>query len=577
MPIEVTSNSYEYKLKAAGLTEPLSTYLSDPNDPDRLAAGFVGLKTNPLTGGRMLVGPDGRALLAENASASRGINTRSLDILDIFQSTERRPTALPSYAAGVGPDVVHPSCQFFPRGWNGWRYWMAFTPYPGANSDYENPSIAVSNDGEEWVLPLGLTNPLVGKPAGGYNADTHLAMSPDGGTMYLIYRERLAGSVNNLRVMETNNGVDWTAPVTIMTGTIKVQDFASPSLFFDKTANRWVCISHNLDGGATYPMQRFVTSGTSIYSGWGAASSITITNPTSGRTFWHSSFDLLPNGKVIGIIQDIVNGVAGAPGALFAAESLDGGLTFAVRLMYPNLNYYRPSFNVVTNDLGHTGLIVWIGIQQGGFFVTREDWVPGNAAKQIADGMTQAAVLGTYPPSWVFWDNFNRADGALGTPLVGSALAVDTGTVTIVSNAAQSGSAGNNRALTTLTTADHVIEADLVTAPSAAWVIFRAVDTANFYRLGLAAGFGGPLTIQSIVGGVYGALNRVVATPVAVSATLSGRTRIRVVCRGRRFRIFVNGVLWEEIADNIYFATGLKAGFQATNAGVVFDNLLITS
>jgi len=40
MPIEDTSNSYEYKLKQAGLAEPLSTYLADPYDEDRLAAGF---------------------------------------------------------------------------------------------------------------------------------------------------------------------------------------------------------------------------------------------------------------------------------------------------------------------------------------------------------------------------------------------------------------------------------------------------------------------------------------------------------------------------------------------------------
>ena len=46
MPIEDTSNSYEYKLKQAGLAEPLSTYLSDPNDPDRLAAGFVSVAKN---------------------------------------------------------------------------------------------------------------------------------------------------------------------------------------------------------------------------------------------------------------------------------------------------------------------------------------------------------------------------------------------------------------------------------------------------------------------------------------------------------------------------------------------------
>ena len=58
MPIEDTSNSYEYKLKQAGLAEPLSTYLSDPNDPDRLAAGFLGVKTNPLTGENILRGAD---------------------------------------------------------------------------------------------------------------------------------------------------------------------------------------------------------------------------------------------------------------------------------------------------------------------------------------------------------------------------------------------------------------------------------------------------------------------------------------------------------------------------------------
>ena len=50
MPIEDTSNSYEYKLKQAGLAEPLSTYLADPYDEDRLAAGFPAVKTNPVSG-----------------------------------------------------------------------------------------------------------------------------------------------------------------------------------------------------------------------------------------------------------------------------------------------------------------------------------------------------------------------------------------------------------------------------------------------------------------------------------------------------------------------------------------------
>lgn len=57
-----TLNSYEYKLKKSGVTEPLATYLADPRDEDALAAGFVALGddgvslvtkngTLPLTGG----------------------------------------------------------------------------------------------------------------------------------------------------------------------------------------------------------------------------------------------------------------------------------------------------------------------------------------------------------------------------------------------------------------------------------------------------------------------------------------------------------------------------------------------
>jgi hypothetical protein len=34
------NNEYELKLLKAGLTEPLTTYLADPLDPERVAAGF---------------------------------------------------------------------------------------------------------------------------------------------------------------------------------------------------------------------------------------------------------------------------------------------------------------------------------------------------------------------------------------------------------------------------------------------------------------------------------------------------------------------------------------------------------
>ncbi|WP_228441121.1 hypothetical protein [Chryseobacterium phosphatilyticum] len=64
----------------------------------------------------------------------------------------------------------HPDVQYFPGGFNGYKYWMVFTPYNGAvgaNADsnrYENPTIVVSNDGLTWRPPNGISNPIQRAP-----------------------------------------------------------------------------------------------------------------------------------------------------------------------------------------------------------------------------------------------------------------------------------------------------------------------------------------------------------------------------------------------------------------------------
>lgn len=56
--------------------------------------------------------------------------------------------------------TTHPSILYFPEKWNGWKLWMVHTPYPFSRDFYENPSIAVSNDGVNWTTPEGFENPL---------------------------------------------------------------------------------------------------------------------------------------------------------------------------------------------------------------------------------------------------------------------------------------------------------------------------------------------------------------------------------------------------------------------------------
>lgn len=67
----------------------------------------------------------------------------------------------------------HPDVQYFPNGFNGYKFWMIFTPYFGSignvhtSERYENPTIAVSNDGINWSSPYGVATPLQKTPSVG--------------------------------------------------------------------------------------------------------------------------------------------------------------------------------------------------------------------------------------------------------------------------------------------------------------------------------------------------------------------------------------------------------------------------
>ena len=81
---------------------------------------------------------------------------------DIWTSAANgNPLSIPRYTAS---GVVHPDVLYFPEGKDGYRYWMAYTPYPPQSM--ENPSIVRSNDGISWT-DNGLTNPVIPQGASG--------------------------------------------------------------------------------------------------------------------------------------------------------------------------------------------------------------------------------------------------------------------------------------------------------------------------------------------------------------------------------------------------------------------------
>ena len=69
-----------------------------------------------------------------------------------------QPELIPTYDGSN--QSTHPSVLQFDTPWNGYRFWMAMTPYPFNYDGLEDPSVLASNDTKTWVVPDGLTQPL---------------------------------------------------------------------------------------------------------------------------------------------------------------------------------------------------------------------------------------------------------------------------------------------------------------------------------------------------------------------------------------------------------------------------------
>ena len=108
------------------------------------------------------------------------------------------PLEVETYLAGKN-QLTHPSLISFDKQWNGYKYWMVYTPYPYANGEEENPSIAVSNDMYKWTTPKGLANPIANNEETGCNElkDGHILYRDDLDRLEVWYLGRLDTNLSN--------------------------------------------------------------------------------------------------------------------------------------------------------------------------------------------------------------------------------------------------------------------------------------------------------------------------------------------------------------------------------------------
>ena len=134
-------------------------------------------------------------------------------------------------------EAYHPKVIAFKEKWNGYKYWMSFTPYPKGKSAKENPHIVASNDLINWEVPKGLKNPLDevdNIPKKRYNSDSHIVYNPDTKILSCYWRQ-----VDHNKVIiykrDTKDGVHWRKKEIVIISTDRhKKDYISPAIIYDE-------------------------------------------------------------------------------------------------------------------------------------------------------------------------------------------------------------------------------------------------------------------------------------------------------------------------------------------------------
>lgn len=147
-----------------------------------------------------------------------------------------------TYLAGKD-QATHPAVISFEKPWNGYRYWMAYTPYPYGNGEEENPSVAVSNDLYKWETPIKMVNPIANNEETGCDElkDVHILYREDLNRIEVWYlgrvSEQLGGDGTSLTLFRkyTEDGITW-SDYEVMT---EVQYLSPTILWNDNKYQMW--------------------------------------------------------------------------------------------------------------------------------------------------------------------------------------------------------------------------------------------------------------------------------------------------------------------------------------------------
>lgn len=130
---------------------------------------------------------------------------------------------------------THPSVIDMKQTWHGFRYWMAYSPYPNSDGAEENPCVCVSNDMINWTTPEGLYNPIAfnEETACDELKDPHIVYNDDLDRMEVWYLGRIDSTIESggtllLFRKVSSDGIHW-SDYEVMR---ELSGYTSPSIVY---------------------------------------------------------------------------------------------------------------------------------------------------------------------------------------------------------------------------------------------------------------------------------------------------------------------------------------------------------
>jgi len=458
-----------------------------------------------------------------------------------------------TYTEGTN-EIVHPSILFFPNKWNGYRYWMGYTCFDNGDMQYENPCIAVSDDGENWTVPDGLVNPIEPKPAGSaYLADINLFMSPDNKTMYMVFK--YAGTTKITYLRSSTDGVHWTPKVKLFENTY---EDVSPSVIWDGTQYVMWTVKH-----ADNPNNIYMRTAPSPEGPWSEPILCTYVLPKNAEGTgiqvepWHLDVRKLGNQYHMLLQAD----PATTKHALYFGVSDDGfNWVFGKQPLFLrwveglNREIYKATMWPMITDKGlKYGL--WYGTQNPYYICYTE--ITFDRSQNMNDCNTNVAQASLGLSPWLFGDTFGRADttNGLGTANTGQTWQTVLGSnLGIINRKAYAPVAENCRSVVDIGASDFYAEIFVEERGGGTpYLLFRYIDNNNLWRAGRTTTL---VSLQKIVGGTLTDM----PTPIPVVAG----DRIGIECKGDQISVYINGKKRYTITDNANQA-GTKIGLNLSS------------